>query len=147
MKKFFTAHSSFISAIVIVMFLSAFVSGLQAQIAPSTYSAYTGTDLKAIPPAPAFGTANTVITDPTFGSQILRVTDANTSGGESFISTDAGFHRAWNANSTAIKLGGPHGDGYWLEFNPNTFRIGDGSSKPVIHPLPFPANWEWSTVD
>jgi hypothetical protein len=32
----------------------------------------------------------------------LRVTDPNTNGGESFISTDAGFHRTWNANSTAI---------------------------------------------
>jgi len=122
-------------------------SPLSAGTAPSTYSAYTGTDAKPIPPAPALSTANSVISDPTFGSHILRVTDASTQGGESFISTDAGFHRTWNADSTAIKLTGPHGDGYWLEFNPSTFRVGDGSSRPVIHPLPFGATWEWSTVD
>ena len=147
MKKLFTTNSSFVSAIVIGMFLSSFVPGLHAQIAPSTYTAYTGTDTKTIPPAQALGTANSVVKDPTFGSQILRVTDANTYGGESFISTDAGFHRAWNANSTAIKLSGPHGDGYWLDFNPNTFTVGDGSSKPAIHPVPFGATWEWSAVD
>jgi hypothetical protein len=109
--------------------------------APSTYNAYTGTDIKAIPPAPALGAANSVITDPTFGSRVLRVTDANTKGGESFISTDSGFSRAWNSNSTAIKLTGPAGDGYWLEFNPSTFQVGT-----VPHPLSFGATWEWSAV-
>ncbi|HYR43497.1 MAG TPA: hypothetical protein VER98_10770 [Terriglobia bacterium] len=136
-----------IPAVVIGLFLSAFSSALQAQTAPSTYSAYTGTDLKIIPPAPALGPANSVIIDPTFGSQILRVTDPNTNAGESFISTDAGFFRAWNADSTAIKLTGPHGDGYWQEFNPATFKVGDGSVRPAIHSLPFPWTWEWSAVD
>src|SRR5690349_1997746 len=112
--------------------LTALSSASYAQIAPSTYSAYTGTDTKIIPPAPALGPANSVITDPTFGSRILRVTDPNTNGGESFISTDAGFHRTWNADSTAVKLTGPHGDGYWLKFNPTTFKVGDGSSRPVL---------------
>src|SRR5690348_13775588 len=115
--------------------------------APSTYSAYTGTDVKLPPPAPALGPANSVITDPTFGSKILRVTDPNTLAGESFVSIDAGFHRAWNADSTAIKLTGPHGDGYWLEFNPATFTVGDGSSRPAPHAVSFGATWEWSTVD
>src|SRR6516165_9171877 len=123
-------------------FFCIFCTFLHAQTAPSTYSAYTGTDVKMAPPAPALGPANSVIKDPTFGSQILRVTDPNTNAGESFVSTDAGNHRAWNANSTAIKLTGPHGDGYWLEFNPTSFTVG-----PVIHPVPFGATWEWSTVD
>src|SRR4029450_11987942 len=119
----------------------------QSANSPSTYSAYTGTDPKPLPPAPALGPANTAIADPTFGTQILRVTDENTRSGESFISIDAGVFRAWNANSTAIKLTGPHGDGYWLEFNPNTFKVGDGSSHPVIPPVAFGARWEWSTID
>jgi len=72
--------------------LSIFCSPLGAQTAPSTYSAYTGTDTKTIPAAPSLGPANSVINDPTFGSRILRVTDTNTNGGESFISTDAGSH-------------------------------------------------------
>jgi hypothetical protein len=144
--KTFNRHTAFASVLTVGTFLL-FSSVLHAQVAPSTYSAYTGTDTKSIPSAPALGVANSVIKDPTFGSQILRVTDSNTSNGESFISTDAGFHRAWNANSTAIKLSGPHGDGYWLEFNPNNFTVGDGSSKPVIHPVSFGATWEWSTID
>jgi len=115
--------------------------------APSTYSAYTGTDPKTIPPAPALGPANSVITDPTFGSRILRATDPNTLGGESFVPTDSGFHRSWNADSTAIKLTGPHGDGYWMSFNPSSFQVGDGSSRPAVHAVPFGASWEWSTVD
>jgi hypothetical protein len=119
----------------------------QSASSPSTYSAYTGTDPKPMPAAPALGPANTTINDPTFGTPILRVTDANTKSGQSFISIDAGIFRAWNADSTAIRLTGPHGDGYWLEFNPSTFKVGDGSSTPVVHSLPFGARWEWSTID
>jgi hypothetical protein len=122
-------------------------TSLHAQVAPSTYSAYTGTDTKTIPPAPALGPANSHIQDPTFGSTILRVTDANTKGGESFVSTDSGLHRSWNADSTAIKLTGPHGDTYWMEFSASTLKVGDGSSKPVPHALTFPSGWEWSAVD
>ena len=80
----------------------ALCSSLRAGTAPSTYSAYTGTDTKPIPPAPALGLANSVINDPTFGSRILRVTDQGTQDGESFISTDAGFHRTWNASVAVV---------------------------------------------
>jgi hypothetical protein len=147
MRNSSSNYTWFVPTIVIGVWLSALGPVLHAQTAPSTYSAYTGTDTKAIPPAPSLGPANSVFTDPTFGSQILRVTDPNTNGGESFVSTDAGFHRAWNADSTAIKLTGPHGDGYWLEFNANTFMVGDGSSKPVIHYMRLGATWEWSALD
>jgi hypothetical protein len=118
-----------------------------AQTSPSTYSAYTGTDPKVIPRAPAFGPANSVINDPTFGSRILRVTDANSAAERSLIPTDSGFVRTWNANSTAIKLVDATGDGFWLEFDPSTFRIGDGSSRPVPNPLPFDYRWVWSAVN
>src|SRR5262245_22809793 len=123
MTKFFSAYGRLV-VIGLSVVLPVLNTPLYPQTSPSTYSAYTGTDTKVIPSAPALGPANSVITDPTFGSRILRVTDTNTNGGESFISTDSGFHRGWNANSTAIKLGGPHGDGYWLEFNPSTFTVG-----------------------
>ncbi len=116
-------------------------------VSPLPYSAYSGVDPKPAPPAPALGPANSIINDPTFGSRILRVTDQNTAGGQSFIPTDAGFHRTWNSNSTAIKLEGPQGQGYWLEFNPNTFSVGDGSSHPLPHQLPINYFWEWSAVD
>src|SRR5262245_48820358 len=131
----------------IVIVLSNVPSAMAVDTAPTTYRAYTGADPKPLPPTPLLGPANSVITDPTFGSRILRVTDQNTKAGQSFISIDAGFFRAWNADSTAIKLTGPHGDGYWLEFNPTTFKVGDGSTRPAVHPLSFGATWEWSTID
>ncbi len=134
-----------LAAICLGMFPGALPSAAQTA-APSSYNAYTGTDVKPIPAAPTLGVANSISTDPTFGSRVLRVTDANTKGGESFISTDSGFSRTWNSNSTAIKLTGPAGDGYWLEFNPGTFQVGTGSSEPALHAVSFGATWEWSAV-
>ena len=118
-----------------------------AATAPSTYSAYTGTDIKPVPPAPSLGPANSFIKDPTFGSRILRVTDPNTSSGDSFIPTEAGVHRTWNADSTAFKLTTSGNSSLWMEFNPSTFKVGDGSATPKPHPLSINANWEWSTVN
>ena len=120
---------------------------LVAAIAPTTYSAYSGTDAKPIPPAPALGPVNSVIQDPTFGSRILRVTDAQTNSGSSFIPEYGGYFRTWNANSTALKIHGEHGKSYWLEFDASNFRVGDGSAQPTLHPLNIHVKWEWSAVD
>jgi hypothetical protein len=145
MKRLLVHSGSLLTVAAGILFGSFHV--IQAQIAPSSYSAYIGTDTKTIPRAPALGPVNSFINDPTFGSRILRVTDQNTRSGESFISTDAGFHRTWNANSTAIKLKGPSDDGYWQEFNPSNFTVGDGSTQPAVQKVPFGANWEWSALD
>jgi hypothetical protein len=110
--------------------------------APSTYSAYSGTDPRPIPnPPPALGPANSIFIDPTFGSRILRVTDANTAGGNSLIPEDAGYFRTWNANATALKLMNTNGISYWMDFDPVNFKVG------VLHPLNFNYFWEWSAVD
>jgi hypothetical protein len=112
-----------------------------AQTSPSAYSAYSNTDTKTIPiPPPTLGAANSFIIDPTFGSRILRATDSNTLSGQSFIPTDAGFHRTWNADATAFKLIGPGGQGYWMDFNPNTFQVG------TLHSLTFGTTWTWSAT-
>src|SRR6478672_5649462 len=131
---------------VIIAFLSV-GSSLFAATAPTTYSAYSGTDAKQIPHAPALGPVNSIIKDPTFGSRILRVTDAHTNGGDSLIPEYAGYFRTWNADSTALKLHGPHGISYWLEFHSSSFSVGDGSARPTLHPLSFDVKWEWSAVD
>ena len=88
---------------VVIAFLSVGPSLFAATAtAPTTYSAYSGTDAKQIPHAPALGPANSIIKDPTFGSRILRVTDTNTVSGSSLIPEYAGYYRTWNANSTAL---------------------------------------------
>ena len=130
----------------IIVFLSVGPS-LFAATAPTTYSAYTGTDAKQIPHAPALGPANSIIKDPTFGSRILRVTDAHTHGGNSLIPEYAGYFRTWNANSTALKLHGPYGTSYCIEFHASSFSVGDGSARPTLHPLSFNVKWEWSAVN
>jgi hypothetical protein len=117
-------------------------SSFASSIAPSAYTAYSGTDPKAIPSPPALGPANSLFNDPTFGSRLLRVTDANTAGGASFISDDSGTSRTWNANATAIKLRDGNGISYWLEFDANRFQIGG-----TPHRLNFDTEWEWSAVD
>jgi len=133
---------------VIIAFLSVGTSIFAATAtAPTTYSAYSGTDAKQIPHAPSLGPANSIIRDPTFGSRILRVTDAHTHGGDSLIPEYAGFFRTWNADSTALKLHGPHGTSFWLEFHASSFKVGDGSARPTLHPLSFNVKWEWSAVD
>ena len=110
--------------------------------APSAYTAYSGTDPKPSPnPPPALGPANSIIVDPSFGSRILRVTDANTAGGSSLIPEDAGFVRTWNANSTALKLMTTTGASYWLEFDAAHFRMG------ALHRIDLNGAWEWSAVD
>jgi len=137
----------FVACVLTVLCALAPAFGQTSSASPSTYSGYTGTDAKIPPPAPALGPANSILLDPTFSSRILRVTDQNTAAGQSFIPAQAGFIRTFNANATAIKLMGPQGQGYWLEFNPSTFKVGDGSSHPVPHQLPIDYNWQWSAVD
>lgn len=118
---------------------------LQFAVAPMTYQAYTGTDAKSQPsPPPLLGPANTTHIDPTFGTEILRVTDANTMSGKSFRPTDAGFFRTFNADNTKIKLSGSQGDGYWLEFDPVAFRVG---LSPHLIPYTYGEKWQFSVID
>lgn len=113
-----------------------------AQIAPMSYTAYSGTDPKPSPnPPPALGPANSILIDPTFNSRILRVTDSHTAGGRSLIPEMAGTLRSWNANSTAFKLMMADGGSYWMDFNAGAFQAG------ALHPLKFNGQWEWSAVD
>lgn len=110
--------------------------------APSSYAAYTGTDPLTSPnPPPALGPANTIIADPTFGSRILRVTDADTADGWSFIPEDAGYFRTWNATSTALKIINTNGVSYWVDFDPVNFQVG------AYHRLNLNYYWEWSAID
>jgi len=142
------SHKLVSTICVIIAFLSVGPSLFAATAtAPTSYSAYTGTDAKHIPQAPALGPANSIIRDPTFGSRILRVTDIHTNGGDSLIPEYAGYFRTWNANSTALKLHGPYGTSYWLEFHSSSFSVGDGSARPTLHPLSFNVKWEWSAID
>ncbi|HKT34907.1 MAG TPA: hypothetical protein VJR03_08745 [Nitrospira sp.] len=110
--------------------------------APSSYTAYSGTDPKPSPyPPPPLGAANSILVDPTFGSRILRVTDANTAAGWSLIPEDAGYFRTWNASASAFKLINTNGVSYWAEFDAANFQVG------ALHRLNIDYSWEWSATD
>jgi hypothetical protein len=109
---------------------------------PTTYTAYTGTDVKPMPAAPALGPANSVIVDPTFGSRILRVTDTSSLGGTSLFPADSGFVRTFNADASAIKIIDPHGFSYWLEFDAARLQVGK-----TLHPLSLQYQWSWSATN
>lgn len=74
---------------------------------PSFYCATTSTGILAEPPLPTLGPANSILTDPTFGSKILRVTDENTGASintgfanRSFRTFASAEANTWNTDST-----------------------------------------------
>lgn len=88
-------------ATAIVVVLS---SGALAQSVPGTYHAVRNRNVYPKPAVPSLGPAGSRITDPSFGSRILRVTDQNTDTrpgqtGASYSTPSAAHQLAWNAAS------------------------------------------------
>ena len=107
---------------------------------PTSYHAVKNRTPYPEPAVPAMGSAGARILDPTFGSQILRVTDANTrpaEAGRSYASPSAAHQLAWNATSTLFYVRSIDGWFIPFTFNPLTMtasRIaptpgGDGGLK------------------
>ena len=106
------------------------------------YSAITDRTIRAKPALPNITAgAGTVFTDPTYGSRILRVTDANTRPDH----VNRGWHtpsgsetNGWNADSTRFWLHGDGGEQILYSFNPTAFsttrlgNLGNGSGGTVL---------------
>jgi hypothetical protein len=78
----------------------------------TTYVAPTDQKARVKPPLPAMGPAGSKITDPTFGSRILRVTDSSTASGYPDISYQTAASSeaaAWNADSSLFVVRGSGG--------------------------------------
>ena len=91
---------------------------------PPNYCARTDTRIEPASP-PALGPAGTTVKDPTFGSPILRVTDANTLPGRPGISfhTDASSEaNTWNKTSTLFLIGTTGGHGPVFAFDPAAMK-------------------------
>ena len=74
-----------------------------ATTVPLTYAAISDRQVRPKPSLPVLGAAGFKFTDPTFGSAMLRVTDANTrpaSVGVSYRSPSETPTRAWNSTTT-----------------------------------------------
>lgn len=80
--------------------------------APVRYKAITDNAPRPEPPLPAMGPAGSVITDPTFGTRILRVTDGNTQPdyqGAAYLTPGGSFENNWNADTTMFWVWGKGG--------------------------------------
>jgi hypothetical protein len=92
----------------------------QQQCGPPHYCARTDRRLAPYPQnPPPLGPAGSVITDPDFGSRILRVTD-DSGDHQSYHSPASAEQNPWNANSTKFYVGDGAGNIFLFDFDPAT---------------------------
>ena len=94
---------------------------LEALAPPPISGVITDREPRPLPALPAIQPGQ-VITDPTFGARILRVTGP-TSSGASFRTPDSGVQRAWNADSTRFVSEDTYGQQHVFWFEPEKFRV------------------------
>ena len=113
------------------VFLGVALAGLaQAQL---TYDALTDREIRPKPPLPALGPAGSTLHDPTFGSLLLRVTDAHTVSNKpnaAYYTPAGSFVQCWAPDSRRFFI---RGDAGFLvfDFDPERLRA------KLPRPLPF----------
>lgn len=104
-----------------------------AQNVPLTYQAVTDRNPRPKPALPVWGAAGSIITDPTFGSRILRVTDANTEPdhpNRSYSSSSSSEQNVFNRNGKIFYALGEGAESIFYSFDPltmNYHRMGSPS--------------------
>ncbi len=69
------------------------------------YKAVTDREVRAKPPLPQMGKAGTIVSDPAYGTRILRITDRKTDPeGGPCVTSAAAFQNTWNTDSTRLVL-------------------------------------------
>src|SRR5947209_26713 len=100
---------------------------------PPEYCAPTDREVRAYPDKPpALGAAGSIVRDPTFGSRILRVTDANSDpvrAGRPLTTPASAEQNAWNTNSTMFFVNNAGGSFLLYEFDPTAMK-----AKPAATP-------------
>src|SRR5881628_3229375 len=92
---------------------------------PTTYDAICDRNVYPYPRLPSLGEAGFQFTDPTFGSRMLRVTDARArpdTVGRAWLSPSSAETTAWNADSTRFYVVGGGGEQLPFEFDPTTMK-------------------------
>jgi hypothetical protein len=83
---------------------------------------------------PTIGPAGSVISDPVFGSRILRVTDSKTDSqrpSESYSTPSSAQQNSWNTEGTKIYVRGIDGEVELFDFNPSTMAARSIGSPKV----------------
>jgi len=105
---------------------------------PPNYCARTDLRVEPYPKAvPALGPAGSIISDPNFGSRILRVTDTKTDlrrPSESYSTPSSAEQNSWNMDGTKFYVRGIDGGLELFDFNASTLSI-----RPIGEP-----NVSWS---
>jgi Big-like domain-containing protein len=108
---------------------------------PVTYTADSSRTVYPVPTLPSIGPAGSQFTDPTFGSALVRITDAHTRPdrpNRSYFGPSSAEQNTWNADSTLFYVEGGGGEILPYKFNPATrvaSRLGDtgnGSGGVVL---------------
>jgi hypothetical protein len=94
---------------------------------PPNYCARTDTRIEPYAKGPpAMGPAGTIISDPTFGSRIVRVTDAKTDSrrhSESYSTPSSAEQNSWNSDGKKFYVRGLDGGLELFDFNPATMAV------------------------
>lgn len=111
---------------------------------PLTYKAVTDRTPRPKPALPALGPAGTVFKDPTFGTRLLRVTDANmraTTKGVSFRTPSETPNRAWNTTAMRFYAVSTDGSTSVFDFAPATL------TATLARAVQFNTEPEFSALD
>lgn len=146
-------HNAFIKYLVMVVILMALISTVSVYLYYddpegrnplfSLALADVKTDMGVYPVGtpPTLPAAGGIITDPVFGTQVMRITDANTSSGAGF-NTAYSYWPTFNSNNTRILAIDTYtGDGRIFTFDPNNFSLGTS-----IVPPGGIGSYEWAAV-
>ena len=94
---------------------------------PPSYCARTDVRIEPYPKVPpAVGAAGAIITDPTFGSRIARVTDAKTDSrrpATSYSTPSSSEQNSWNTNDTKFYVRSIDGSLTLFDFDPTTMAV------------------------
>jgi len=141
--------------------LSLVVSASAGTCGPPAYNcSRTDLNIAQLPAAPpSVGNlvgANTIVTDPQFGNQIVRITDANSNPEKTFknrtyVSSGSGSadDNVWNIDSTLLVVQDTGANSLPFTFNPNTLQAARMyvSSFPETNGLLLRDSGNWSRVD
>jgi hypothetical protein len=78
---------------------------------------------------PEIGAAGSIITDPSFGSRIVRVTDPKSDRqgkGRSMMTPSSSEQNSWNLNSTRFYVLTPGGEDILYQFDPSSMKLREG---------------------
>lgn len=97
---------------------------------PPSYCARTDRKTEAYPDnPPEVGAAGSIITDPSFGSRVVRVTDPKSDRqgkGRSMMTPSSSEQNSWNLDSTRFYVLTPGGEDILYQFDPSSMKLREG---------------------